>query len=159
MAWHFDDASRIYPPQDRPLSTLIPEQLRNVHEEARACFRAKAYTAAVVMSGRTLEGAGVLNNIRERTLQLSLAKMKSEGLLDGRLWEWAETLRSVRNSAAHYGSNTISKQDAADSIAFSEALLDYLYVLTARFEALKKRRESKPPDLAGPSKTDAAAPA
>jgi hypothetical protein len=142
--WHWDDPARIYPPWDRELSSLIPEQLRQIRDEARACFRAKAYTAAAVMSGRTLECACALNDIRERNLQQSLAKMKEQKHIDGRLWEWAETLRTVRNAAAHYNSSTITKQDAEDSIAFSEALLDYLYVLTARFEALKKRREKKP---------------
>jgi hypothetical protein len=141
--WHWDDPSRVYPPEDRQLSSLIPEQLRQVHEEARACYRAKAYTAAAVMTGRTLEGACELNGVRERTLQHSLAKMKDQGYIDGRLWEWAETLRAVRNSAAHYNATIITKQDAEDSIAFSEALLDYLYVLTARFEALKLRRAKK----------------
>jgi hypothetical protein len=96
------------------------------------------------MSGRTLEAACALNGIKERTLQQSLVKMKEQGHIDGRLWEWAETLRAVRNAAAHYDSGVITKQDAADSIAFSEALLDYLYVLTARFEALKERRAKKP---------------
>jgi hypothetical protein len=46
----------------------------------------------------------------------------------------------VRNSAAHFTKDYISKQDAEDAIAFTEALLDYLYVLTARFNALKERR-------------------
>lgn len=139
-AWHWDDPIRIYPPRDRELSSLIPEQLRQVHEEARACFRAKAYTAAAVMAGRTLEGACAIHGVKERNLQQSLSKMKEGGYIDGRLWEWAQTLRNVRNSAAHFDSNAITKQDAEDSIAFSEALLDYLYVLTARFEALKDRR-------------------
>jgi len=35
---------------------------------------------------------------------------------------------------------SISKQDAEDAVAFTEALLDYSYVLTARFNALKERR-------------------
>ena len=143
--WHWDDTIRIYPPRDRALSSLIPEQLRRVHEEARACFRAKAYTAAAVMSGRTLEGACATHGVKERTLSQSLSKMKEEGYIDGRLWEWAQTLKNVRNAAAHYDSDPISKQDAEDSIAFSEALLDYLYVLTARFEALKNRRTKRTP--------------
>jgi hypothetical protein len=141
--WHWDDPIRIYPPRDRELSSLIPEQLRQVHEEARACFHAKAYTAAAVMSGRTLEGACAAHGIKERNLQQSLSKMKEAGYIDGRLWEWAQTLRNVRNSAAHFDSNIITKQDAEDSVAFSEALLDYLYVLTARFEALKDRRAKR----------------
>jgi hypothetical protein len=101
------------------------------------------------MAGRTLECACALQGVKENNLQRSLAKMKDQGLIDGRLWEWAETLRGVRNAAAHYDGQTTSKQDAEDSLAFSEALLDYLYVLTARFEALKARRQKKPPAKSG----------
>jgi len=153
-AWHWDDPVRIYPSEDRELSFLIPEQLRQIHDEARRCYRAKAYTAAAVMSGRALEAACALNGIKEQTLQKSLVKMKELGHIDGRLGEWADTLRSVRNSAAHYDSNPITKQDAEDAIAFDEALLDYLYVLTARFEALKARREKSTGSKAHGSDSD-----
>jgi hypothetical protein len=54
--------------------------------------------------------------------------------------DWAQTLRHVRNIAAHFNNDTITVQDAEDALAFSEALLDYLYVLTARFNAMKERR-------------------
>jgi Domain of unknown function (DUF4145) len=140
-----DDPYRVYPPQERPLSAEIPTQLQQIHEEARACIRAKAYTAAAVMSGRTLEGVCEMHGVRGGTLQNRLVKMKEQGLIDGRLWEWAEMLRAVRNSAAHFSANSISKQDAEDAVAFTEALLDYLYVLTARFNALKKRLANKAP--------------
>lgn len=50
--------------------------------------------------------------------------MKAEGLIDGRLAEWADQLRGVRNSAAHFNADPITRLDAEDSIAFSEALLD-----------------------------------
>lgn len=152
-----DDPYRVYPPQDRVLSNEIPAQLRQIHEEARACIRAKAYTAAAVMSGRALEGVCDLHGIKGTTLQNRLAKMKEEGLIDGRLWEWAETLRSVRNSAAHFTKNSISKQDAEDAVTFTEALLDYLYVLTARFNALKERR-TKDAGSSSPDAPDAGTP-
>ena len=135
---------RMYPPQDRHLSSEIPEALRKVHEEARACLRAKAYTAATVMAGRTLEGAAQLHGVKGNNLQQSLSKMRDEGHIDGRLWEWAQTLRHVRNIAAHFNDDAITKQDAEDALAFSEALLDYLYVLTARFNAMKERRSKGP---------------
>jgi hypothetical protein len=138
-----DDPYRMYPPQDRVLSDEIPIELRQVHDEARACIRAKAYTAAAVMSGRVLEGVCDLNDVKGSTLQNRLAKMKEDGLIDGRLWEWADALRTVRNSAAHFSTESVSKQDAEDAVAFTEALLDYLYVLTARFNALKERRAKR----------------
>ena len=70
--------------------------------------------------------------------------MKDLELIDGRLWEWAETLRSVRNAAAHFNDEGVSRQDAEDSLAYSEALLDYLYVLKARFDAMRARRSIPP---------------
>jgi hypothetical protein len=140
MEFDEDTPYRMYPRQDRRLSNDIPEPLREAHDEARKCFHAKGYTAVVAMCGRTLEGACELQGVKERTLQKSLDKMKANGLIDGRLAEWADQLRGVRNSAAHFNSDPITRQDAEDSIAFSEALLDYLYVLTARFNAMKMRR-------------------
>jgi Domain of unknown function (DUF4145) len=138
----FDDDSpyRIFPPQDRRLSGLIPEELRAAHNESRRCFHAKAYTAAVVMSGRLLEGACEKQGVKGSTLQKSLDQMKAAGIIDGRLAEWADTLRGVRNAAAHFNTDTIGRQDAEDALAYSEALLDYLYVLKDRFESMKSRR-------------------
>ena len=98
------------------------------------------------MCGRLLEATCSLNNVTGRTLHQSLAKMKEIGLIDGRLWEWADTLRTIRNAAAHYdGATVIGKQDAADALAFNEALLDYLYVLNARFNELKARNSTSKP--------------
>jgi len=153
-AFNWDDPLRVYPVRDRQLSVVIPEQLRQIHEEARACFGAKAYTAAAVMSGRTLEAACALNGVTGRSLHQSLAKMKENGLIDGPLWEWADCLRTVRNAAAHYDGSSVSKQDAADALAFGEALLDYLYVLSARFNALKERRAKSKPEADATKKTD-----
>ena len=99
------------------------------------------------MCGRTLEGACKLHGVEERNLYESLAKMKKLELIDGRLWEWAETLRDVRNAAAHFNDETVSRQDAEEALAYSEALLDYLYVLAQRFSAMKARRTSAPPSI------------
>jgi hypothetical protein len=152
----WDEPRRVYPAQDRQLSTLIPDQLRQIHEEARSCFNARAYTAAAVMCGRLLEATCKLNNVAARTLHQSLAKMKEIGLIDGRLWEWADTLRTIRNAAAHYDGTTISKQDAEDALAFNEALLDYLYVLSARFNELKARNSKPKPTRVASRKAEPA---
>lgn len=143
MTFNDDEPFRVYPPQERQLSNDIPERLRSTLDEARRCFRAKAYTATVAMTGRTLEGACDLHGVNEGVLYRSLEKMKEKGFIDGRLSEWADTLRGVRNAAAHFNDDDISRQDAEDALAFGEALLDYLYVLTARFDALKARRKPK----------------
>ncbi len=139
-----DKPYRMYPPQERRLNDLIPRKLRNAHEEARRCFRSKAYKATVVMCGITLEGACELQGAEKKfTLEKKLEDMKNNGKIDNKLWEWAESLRHVRNSSAHFNDEEVTRQDADDSIAFSEALLDYLYVLSARFEAMKQRRPGR----------------
>jgi Domain of unknown function (DUF4145) len=152
MGFDMDPPWRVYPPQDRQLSQLIPESLREAHDEARKCFHAKSWIGAVAMSGRTLEGACKLHGVTKGILQDKLEEMKKRGLIDGRLWEWAETLRGVRNAASHFNDEPVTKQDAEDALAYySEALLDYLYVLKARFEEMKKRRTPaiEPAETAG----------
>jgi Insertion element 4 transposase N-terminal/Domain of unknown function (DUF4145) len=100
----------------------------------------KVWGKMTAASGRALEGVCDLHDAKGSTLQSRPANMKEKGLMEGRLWEWAETLPAVRNSAAYFTTESISKQDAEDTVAFTEALLDHLYVLTARFNALKERR-------------------
>ena len=92
------------------------------------------------MCGITLEGACQLGGAKKAKLQEMLEDMRNGGKIDNRLWEWAESLRHVRNSASHFNDEALTRQDADDSLAFNEALLDYLYVLTVRFEAMKLRR-------------------
>lgn len=79
------------------------------------------------------------------TLDNKLEDMKNAGHIDGRLAEWANLLRQVRNAGAHFDLKKarVDRQDAEDSLAFSEALLDYLYVLKARFEAMQLRRNAR----------------
>lgn len=133
---------RAYPPQDRVLSAEIPAALRRELEEARTCFKAKAYSATVVMSGRVIEGVCAEFGASARSLDQSLQKMRDEGHIDGKLADWAHLLRGVRNAGAHFDESKppIERQDAADALAFSEALLDYLFVLKARFDQLRDRR-------------------
>jgi Domain of unknown function (DUF4145) len=92
------------------------------------------------MCGITLEGACQLSGAKKATLHDMLQDMKKMGKIDNRLWEWAKSLKDVRNSASHFNYEKVARQDADDCLAFNEALLDYLYVLTARFEAMERRR-------------------
>ncbi len=77
---------------------------------------------------------------RSKPLFKMLEQMKDEGKIDGRLLEWAQELRILGNQGAHYTGTSVSREDAADGLALAEALLDFLYVLTAQFAAFKARR-------------------
>lgn len=140
----WDELQRLWPPQQRPLSTHVPEPLRNEHAEARKCFNVKAYTAAAVMVRRILEGVCKELGVEAKTLIQSLNKLQETGAIDGRLFEWAQELRIFGNQGAHFAGVPVSREDAEDALALAEALLDYLYVLSAQFDSFKMRRSSRP---------------
>jgi len=124
------------------MSKTIPETLRREVGEAQACFRGAAYTATVVMVRRTLEGICAEHGLKSYPLFKSLGQMKEQGLIDGRLLEWAEALRSLGNEGAHFTGNAVSREDAQDSLTFAEAILNYLYVFSEQFAEFKKRCRS-----------------
>ncbi|MER7744942.1 DUF4145 domain-containing protein [Streptomyces bacillaris] len=140
----------LWPPQQRPLSVHVPGELQRVHSEARRCFSAKAYTATAVMVRRVLEAVCVDQGMvseatgrRPKPLFKMLEEMRDQGKIDGRLFEWAQELRSLGNQGAHYSSTLVTREDAADGLALAEALLDYLYVLHAQFNMFKARRKQE----------------
>lgn len=69
-----------------------------------------------------------------------LQTLKSAGKIDGRLFEWAQALRVLGNEGAHFTEAEVTREDASDSIDLAEALLDYMYVLSAQFDEFKARR-------------------
>jgi Domain of unknown function (DUF4145) len=144
--WKFRKANKVlWPSPSREMSSKIPESLRLEHKEARSCFSTAAYTATVVMVRRTLEGVCAENGVRRQPLIRALQQMQTEGLIEGRLLEWAEELRVLGNDGAHFTGRRVSREDAQDALALAEALLDYLYVFSAQFAEFKQRRDARKP--------------
>ncbi len=71
----------------------------------------------------------------------SLKKLKDQGRIDDRLFEWSDVLRVAGNEAAHDVGVTITEADARDLLEFTNAILDYLFSYRDRFEQFKERRE------------------
>jgi hypothetical protein len=80
---------------------------------------------------------------KEANLKKSLETLRDSQVIDGRLFEWADALRLFGNEAAHGVAVTISKQDAEDTIAFTNALLEYVFTFRDRFEEFRQRRNQK----------------
>ncbi len=135
-----DDPIRLYPARDMHLSSAVPNAIAEAYSEARSCFRAKAYTAAAIMCRKALQGICHFHGIRKRTLQASLLELKKQEVIESRLYEWADALRISGNEAAHDVSVTVSRDDAADIMEFTRALLEYVYTYREKFEAFKARR-------------------
>jgi Domain of unknown function (DUF4145) len=140
----WSEPNRLYPtPPHKLHRTAVPSHLIRDLEEAQACSEASAYTATVIMARRVLEGLCADHGVKERTLSRALRVMASRGLLDGRLLEWADGLRVVGNLGAHRTRSSVQRQDALDALAFAEAVLTYLYVLTKQFDQFKARLEAE----------------
>lgn len=136
------DPPGIYFPPPRRLSPAIPEELREEFNEARTCFQAKAHRASVMMARHALERTCHMNGATKGTLQAKLETLEKQGTISGDLTEWADLLRLTGNSGAH-DDDDVSPKDAEDMLDFTEALLNHLYVLRARFGEFKARRQQK----------------
>jgi hypothetical protein len=135
---------RIYPPSDRDLHHSVPKPIQEAFSEAHVCFRAKAFTAAAIMCRKTLEGICSENGVRSSgTLAAQLKKLKDDGIIENRLFEWAEELRTIGNEAAHGVEFVVSKADARDTLEFTEALIEYVFTYRHKFDQFKKRRAKK----------------
>jgi hypothetical protein len=136
----WDEPRRIYPPIEMGVSLAIPSSLRLAYEEAHSCFRAKAYTATAIMCRKTLEGIADENKITSQNLASALKEMKEKGIIENRLFEWADALRISGNEAAHGVNSKISSQDAKDILEFTHALLEYVFTFQEKFEQFKNRQ-------------------
>jgi hypothetical protein len=92
------------------------------------------------MCRKVLEGLCIEHGVKERGLAANLKKLKENGIIEARLFEWAEALRTLGNEAAHGVSVSISAQDAKDILEFTEALTEYVFTYRDRFEQFQKRR-------------------
>jgi len=130
---------RLWPHPYLSVDANVPSLVRNSLEAAQKCYQAKVYDASAVMCGRALEAICV-EKIGEKTLHKGLQKLRETNVIDDRLYNWGEALRKERNIGAHATKETVSKLDAKDILDFAMAIVDYIYVLTVKFEAYQARK-------------------
>lgn len=133
-------AVRLWPQPERESNALIPDIVRISLEEANRCHRAAAYTASAGMCGRALEGICNHFQTKDRYLGKGLQELLDRNIIDQRLFDWSEQLRRHRNLAAHATGKRISRVDATDLLDFLNAICEYVFVLTPRFQAFMERQ-------------------
>ncbi|HEY9649709.1 MAG TPA: DUF4145 domain-containing protein [Coleofasciculaceae cyanobacterium] len=133
--------STLYPPENQ-VDASLPNQIRTAFEEALKCFEAQAFTASVILCRKTLEGICKEHSINNGNLKNKLEEMKNKGIIEQRLFEWADALRISGNDAAHDLDITFSELDAKDIVEFTKALLEYVFTFRNKFEQFMKRRKS-----------------
>ncbi len=137
----WDEPSQIFPSQQK-ISPAVPKEIGLTFAEALACLKAKAYTACAIMCRKTVEGISSAHGVHERTLLDSLKRLKDTGVIEHRLFDWADALRIVGNEAAHDVHVSVSRHDAKDLVDFTNALLEYIFTFREKFEKFKQRRGS-----------------
>lgn len=137
--YDWSDLTRLWPEGENYFHYSIPHDVRSSLIEAKLCYRARAYSACAVMCGRAIEAMCVADS-SEKTLQRGLTSMRDAGLIDGRLFEWGDSLRQERNIGAHATGQTVARDDANDVLEFATAICEYVYVLAERYQKYKQRK-------------------
>ncbi len=138
---------RVYPKPGRAaaLSAFpgVPKVVIDSLTETEKCLQVGAHLAAAGMAGRAVEGICRHFSMKSSYLGNGLKELKDKEIIDTRLYEWGEALRDERNRASHAEDTTISTQDAEDILSFTYAIVDYVFLLTKKFDAFKKRKAKK----------------
>jgi Domain of unknown function (DUF4145) len=130
-----------YPQADRQLPWSVPQSIRDDFAQAQRCMRSRSYTAGAIMARRVVEIIRKDQGFKKGNLNAALKSMKEAGVIDARLYEWADTAREVGNEGAH-DTTPVSREDAEQVLLFVEALVDYLYVFRKRYAQFQQRREA-----------------
>lgn len=134
---------RVHPRPRRLLGTDIAPTIRHSVAEAERCMQVGAYLAATAMCGRALEAICRHFGTKNTYLAAGLKELRDKEIIDVRLYQWGEELRDQRNAAAHATDTVVSVRDAADLLVFTYAIIDYIFLLTAKFEQFQKRKRER----------------
>jgi len=130
------DWAAVYPISKKLVSEDINEPIRGEFEEACLCFAVGAYRASISMCQIALEALW-----RDKEVS-SLKELYEKGTISKHLFEQADEVRRWGNIAKHEPiPDVVEKDDAEQLHAYLEAILDHVYVQTARLAALKQKRQ------------------
>ena len=144
--WGWDTAERIWPtPSVADVGPSIPEAARRDIKDAQKCLSHGIYSAAAVLCGRALERL-IKEKAGANMIAKGLAELKAKGVIDERLYGWAEALRKERNIGAHASDEDTTKENAQDIIDFTIAIFDYVYTLSEKYEKYLARKAARAAD-------------
>jgi hypothetical protein len=134
---HWSEPYRLHPPRDDLFHHRLPHAVEAAHKEAYDCLRARAYGAALLMCARTIEAACAEHGAHGSNIIAAIGELKSQGVVETRLAEWAEALPFLDRPA------DATRDDARDALEFTDAFLTYLYSYRHRMLQFRARRSSK----------------
>ena len=135
---------RVFPNPDRRADPRLPAALRDCFQEALDCNRARLFHAAALMCRKTLEGLCQLKGADKGGLAGGLRQLHEKGIIETRLFEWAQALREDGNLAAHELEARVTREDAVHIVDFTEAILEYVFILSDKFGEYQQLRAKRP---------------
>ncbi len=136
----WESGRQLYP-APRTVDAELPPKVDESFKEALKCEAARAWLATGVMVRRTLEAIGREFAPGAESLFKALHAMKDEGLISEELTQWGDELRFIGNVGAHPTDVVVTEEDARDAVEFLSAIVQTIYVLRPKFQAIKARRE------------------
>jgi len=136
----WEEIRQIYPPVRRAVDYKLPSKVEQAYQEALKCESAEAWLATAVMVRRTLEAVGREFDPSVRSPAAGLLAMKEKGIISEEIANWGDALRFLGNIGAHPSDEEISAQDAKDALEFMGAIIETIYHLRPKFQAMKERR-------------------
>jgi hypothetical protein len=141
----WNSADIIYPQPFRDFNFDVPRNIQKLYIEARRCFQSKVYTACTLMCRKVLEATCIELGECKGTLHNKTEHLKNKNIINGQLYDWVTALRMIGNQAAHNVQANFSKDEAKWSLDFTEALLDYIFVLSKKFKEFNETISQKEP--------------
>lgn len=113
-------------------------------KEATDLYENGFFNPAMTSLRRTLENICLEKGIPKRlSLEDKLLKLLEQNIIDQKLYDWGEALRKAGNLTAH-SNEQVKKEDLQDMFDFIELMIDYIFVLSKKFEDYKKRHSTTP---------------
>ncbi len=133
----------LYPGPRRSVSADVPGKISKAHADAVRSFRADLPVPCAIMCRKAIEALCHELGASGRTLFDRLRDLEARKVIDSKLLAWADGLRVVGNDAAHDLEASVSRQDATDALEFIEAICQYVFSLSRRFDAFQRRRSKR----------------
>lgn len=139
--WAWEPAERLWPvPKNAEVSIAVPAGARRDIMDAQKCLSHGIYSAAAVLCGKALERL-IKDKVGGHMIAKGIGELKSKGIIDERLYSWAEALRKERNIGAHASDEETTRENAQDIVDFTIAIFDYVYTLTEKYEQYLSRKD------------------
>jgi len=140
-----EDIKILYPTVRTEASNDYPEEVRDNLTESIRSFSGNNYKASVIMARSALQSAMREMSANGKNLYEEIEDLASKHLIPIALSSWAHEIRDGGNLVAHpEPGKKVQREDAAELLALTESILEYMYLIPADVKRRRDRLSSHP---------------